>query len=67
MGESEVRQELALALYASNKVTIIQAVDLCGLGFFEFQKLLRDRKIPQHYGISELEEDLKTLNKLGGT
>jgi predicted HTH domain antitoxin len=59
--ESELKQELALSLYAAHKVTIIQAVDIAGVGFFEFQGLLKERKIPQHYGVKEFEEDLRNF------
>jgi predicted HTH domain antitoxin len=61
MTEDELRQELALSLYAARKVTIIQAVDISGMGFFEFQGLLRDRKIPQHYDVEDLEQDLRNF------
>lgn len=64
MTEGELKQELALSLYAARKVTLIQAVDIAGVGFFEFQGLLRDRKIPQHYGIQDLEDDMQTLREL---
>jgi len=61
MSESEVKQELALSLYAARKVTLIQAADVAGVGFFEFQGWLRDREIPQHYGIEDLEQDLRNF------
>jgi predicted HTH domain antitoxin len=64
MTEGEIKQELALSLYAACKVTLIQAADIAGIGFFEFQGLLRDRKIPQHYGVKDLEEDMQTLREL---
>ncbi len=32
--ESELKQELALSLYAAHKVTIIQAVHIADIGFF---------------------------------
>jgi predicted HTH domain antitoxin len=60
----EVKQELALSLYAACKVTIIQAADIAGVGFFEFQGLLRERKIPQHYGVKDLEDDMQALREL---
>ena len=44
MTEGELKQELALSLYAARKVTLIQAVDIAGVGFFEFQGLLRTGK-----------------------
>ena len=62
--ESELKQELALSLYAARKVTIIQAVHIAGIGFFEFQGLLKERQIPQHYDIEDLEQDMRTLRDL---
>jgi predicted HTH domain antitoxin len=64
MTEGELKQELALSLYAVRKITIIQAADIAGVGFFEFQGLLRERKIPQHYGVQDLEDDMRTLREL---
>jgi predicted HTH domain antitoxin len=61
MTEDEVKRELALSLYAARRVTLIQAADIAGVGFFEFQGLLRERKIPQHYGVEELTEDLRNF------
>ena len=62
--ERELKQELALSLYTSRKVTLIQAADIAGVGFFEFQGFLRDRNISQHYGVQDLEEDMQTLRDL---
>jgi predicted HTH domain antitoxin len=59
--EGELKQELALSLYAARKVTLIQAADIAGVGFFEFQGLLKDRKIPQHYGVEDLEQDMRNF------
>ena len=63
--ESELKQELALSLYAASKVTIIQAVHIAGVGFFEFQGLLKERQIPQHYDVAEFRKDVETLQKAG--
>jgi predicted HTH domain antitoxin len=59
MTESELKQELALSLYAGSKVTLIQAADIAGVGFFEFQGLLKNRRIPQHYDVQDLADDLR--------
>jgi predicted HTH domain antitoxin len=64
MTEQELKLELALSLYAVRKVTLIQAADVAGVDFFDFQGLLRDRKIPQHYGVQDLENDMRTLQEL---
>ena len=62
--EDELKQELALSLYAARKVTIIQAVHIAGIGFFEFQGLLKERQIPQHYDAEDLEQDMRSMREL---
>jgi predicted HTH domain antitoxin len=62
--ESEMKLELALSLYAARKVTVAQAADLATLSLFDFQARLRDRRIPQHYDTSDLEQDLLVLREL---
>ena len=64
LDERALRRELAVALYAGRKVTIVQAADLAGSGLFEFQATLRDRGIPQHYDQADLEGDLLALREL---
>ena len=64
MTEHELKQELALSLYALKKITLVQAADVAGLNLFDFQALLRDRPIPQHYNESDLEKDLLVLREL---
>ena len=65
MTEAELRRELALSLYAARRITVVQAADVAGSSLFEFQALLRDRRIPQHYDESELDKDLRVLRELG--
>jgi predicted HTH domain antitoxin len=64
MTERELKQELALALYAARKVTLVQAADIAGASLFDFQAWLRDRHIPQHYDERDLEKDLLVLREL---
>jgi predicted HTH domain antitoxin len=64
MTERELKQELAMSLYATRKVTLVQATDVAGVGLFEFQAMLRDRQIPQHYDERDLEKDLLVLREL---
>ena len=64
MTERELKQELALSLYAGRKVTLVQAADIAGAGLFDFQALLRDRHIPQHYDENDLDKDLMVLREL---
>ena len=64
MTERELKQELALSLYAARKITLVQAADLAALNLFEFQQMLRDHHIPQHYDESDLDKDLLALREL---
>jgi len=64
MTEGELRAELALSLYSARKITLVQAADIAQMNFFDFQALLRDRRVPQHYGEPELDQDLATLREL---
>jgi predicted HTH domain antitoxin len=60
MSEQEVKRELALSL----KLTVFQAADLAQMNLFDFQAMLRDRRIPQHYDEADLEQDLAALREL---
>ncbi len=60
--EDRVKLEIALALFQMDILTLAQAARVAGLHRMPFQEELAKRKIPVHYGIEELEEDLKTLN-----
>ena len=62
--EQEVRLELAVALYAQQRLSFGQARKLAGMSLPEFEKLLFDRGIPSHYDVQEFEEDLKTIHRL---
>jgi predicted HTH domain antitoxin len=64
MTEAELKQELAVSLYAGRRITLVQAADLAGMSFFDFQALLRDRRISQHYDENDLEKDLTVLREL---
>ena len=60
-GESAIRQELALQLYAQNIFTFGQARRLANLSVWEFQQLLGERKIERHYNEVDLADDLSTI------
>lgn len=57
----EIRQELALSLYAQGRLGIGKARELAGLSLWEFRQLLTTRRINPHYDVRELDEDLDTL------
>ena len=63
MTEPEIKRELAVALFQQEKLTLAQARRL-GMSYLDFQALLADREIPIHYGVEEMEEDLRTIARL---
>jgi predicted HTH domain antitoxin len=64
LSEAEMRLEIALTLFAQERLTLGQAAELADLPQLDFQKVLAARKIPVHYDVAEFEEDLKTLERL---
>ena len=65
LSENELKQEIALMLFSKDKLTLAQAAKLAEMDRLSFQHLLASRKIPIHYGVDDLEHDLKTLKELG--
>lgn len=64
LSEKQVIEDLAVSFYAARRVTLVQPADLAGRNLFDFQALLRDRRIPLHYDESDLEQDLVALREL---
>ncbi len=61
---AEILQELALALYHREKLTLGQASRLASMNQWQFQQLLGSRNIAIHYGVADFESDLRTLEEL---
>ena len=61
MSEAELLQEIAIMLFQQERFTLGQASRLALMNQLEFQRLLASRKIPLHYDIAELREDVKSL------
>lgn len=64
MNEEELLLELAVALYATQKISFVKARQLAGLDWYRFREILADRKIPAHYDMELFEEDLRNLDTL---
>lgn len=61
---AEIMQELALALFQREKLTLGQASRLAGMSQWQFQQLLGTRNIAIHYGVADFEADLRTIQDL---
>jgi predicted HTH domain antitoxin len=66
--EQHLRAEAILALFADRKIPAGKAARDLGLGRVEFMELLRQRGIPYVvYTVEDLEQDMKTIERLRAT
>jgi len=61
----ELLQEIAIMLFAQQRLTLGQASHLASMSQYRFQLLLASREIPLHYDIDDFESDLATLKDAG--
>ena len=65
LSAGELLQEIALMLFAKDKLTLAQASRLADMSRYRFQHLLASRGIPVHYDVEDFEADLATLQQAG--
>lgn len=63
--EADLRQELAIALFQQERITLGSASQLAGMHQIEFQRLIASRGINIHYDVNDLKQDLKSLREEG--
>ncbi|PSB27232.1 UPF0175 family protein [Stenomitos frigidus] len=63
--EADLRQELAIALFQQERITLGSASQLAGMHQIEFQRLIASRGINIHYDVDDLKQDLKNLREEG--
>lgn len=64
--EAELKQEIAIALFQQQKLSLAQACKLAAINRIGFETLLVSRKIPPYsYEVEDYELDLKNLKDLG--
>jgi len=56
---------LALELYRQDKVSLGRAAELCRMPVEEFMEFSARHNAPFHYGPDDLEQDRRTLERLG--
>jgi len=61
----ELRVEIAIYLYSQERLSLGKARELAEMSLWEFRHLLASRRIPPHYDVDELDNDIATLQKLG--
>lgn len=65
MSERELKLEIAVMLYQTEKLTLGNASRLAGMNQLNFQQLLASRNICIHYDVEDLQQDIQTLQALG--
>jgi predicted HTH domain antitoxin len=62
---AETARLLALELYREDRVSLGRASELCQMPVEQFMEFAAQRNVSLHYGSEELEEDRRTLERLG--
>jgi predicted HTH domain antitoxin len=62
---AEAARLLALELYREDRVSLGRAAELCHLPVERFMEFAGRHNVPLHYGAADLEEDRRTLERLG--
>ena len=61
---SDLKVEMAVYLYAQGRLSIGKARELAGMPLWEFRQLLASRRIPPHYDVVDLDEDVAALREM---
>ncbi len=62
---AEAAAVLALELYRQDKVSLGRAAELCQMSIEHFMEFASRHNVPLHYGPGDLDEDRRTLERLG--
>jgi predicted HTH domain antitoxin len=69
LDQGDVSQEaaklIALELFREDKVSLGRAAELCHTPIEVFMQFAGEHAVPLHYGTAELEEDRRTMDRLG--
>jgi len=62
---AETARLLALELYREARISLGRAAELCRMPVEQFMEFAAQHHVPLHYGAEDLEEDRRTLERLG--
>lgn len=62
---AETAAILSLWLYRADKVSLGRAAELCGMPVERFMEFAAQHNVPLHYDARDLDEDRRTLERLG--
>ena len=64
LDETGLKRELAVLLFAQERLTLGQASRFAGVGQLDFQALIASRGICVHYDVDEFRQDVATIRQL---
>lgn len=62
--EQQLRLEIAVRLFELNVFTLGKAAEFAGLHKVQMQQHLAERKIPMHYDLEMLNEDIENIREV---
>ena len=62
-GLKEIKVEHALELYEKGKITLMKASEIAAIPLWEIFDIIREKKVPMHYTIEDVEKDIKSALK----
>ena len=69
LDQGDVSQEaaklIALELFREDKVSLGRAAELCRTPIEAFMQFAGEHQVPLHHGLAELDEDRRTMKRLG--
>ena len=63
-GLKEIRLEHALDLYQKGKITLMKAAEISAIPLWEILDIVREKRIPMHYTMEDVEKDIKAALKV---
>jgi len=63
LSPSEALIDFAVGIYSEGKVTLGRAARIAKMSVSDFQRLLGERRIPMHYDVHDLEQDLMVVRE----
>ena len=52
--------EHTLDLYQKGEITLLKAAEIAGISLWEILEIVREKRLPMHYTLEDVEKDIKT-------
>ena len=65
LDQAAIIQEIAIALFQQERITLSRASKIASMDLMDFQKLISDSGICVHYDVEDFEQDMQHLRDRG--